>query len=490
MHAGAGSVLTALAAGRRPSRPLPAPVRRGGRRPPGRVRPQPRGGRAGTLVEDPTTCPDNHDRAASLRVSRGTTAAWRARSAATCAGTCGPRRTPTVITESTPAPAMRENVLRGLGMEVLSLVVGQGCAHRRHDRPRAPARTPRLRRRAMVLVFSGLMSVFSDLGLGAALVQRAELTEDDRSTVFWTSLGAGPPSRCRDLARPAAGSLLRAARGEAALHGALSRVRRHLAGDDPERAAHAGDELQRARDQKDGSASSARSSASRPRRRGTAPGRSSPSRPPSSSRRLRCCGPFALAAAAHVLPAKPRRPGRVRREGLRNANPFLPEPQHRQPAHRTLHRLGGARRLLVSYNVMLVPFDQIAGPIQDVLFPAFSRMQDDARRIGAAWMRVNRLVGASRSLRCWAWYRRARLRPRRPRRAWRVGPRCSRSSSGSGLLQSLQRLNSSILLACDRTAELLRYSVVVLGASLIAFTVGLRWGSSASRRATPSRARW
>jgi PST family polysaccharide transporter len=44
---------------------------------------------------------------------------------------------------------------------------------------------------AMVLVFSSLVLVFSDLGLGAALVQRREITEDDRSTAYWTSVAAG-----------------------------------------------------------------------------------------------------------------------------------------------------------------------------------------------------------------------------------------------------------------------------------------------------------
>jgi PST family polysaccharide transporter len=45
-----------------------------------------------------------------------------------------------------------------------------------------------------------------------------------------------------------------------------------------------------------------------------------------------------------------------------------------------------------------------------------------------------------------------------------------------GLLQSLQRLNSSVLQARDQTGPLLRYSVIVLTASLVAFVVGLRWG--------------
>ena len=43
----------------------------------------------------------------------------------------------------------------------------------------------------MVIVFSSLVIVFSDLALGAALVQRASLSERDRSTVFWVAAGAG-----------------------------------------------------------------------------------------------------------------------------------------------------------------------------------------------------------------------------------------------------------------------------------------------------------
>ena len=45
-----------------------------------------------------------------------------------------------------------------------------------------------------------------------------------------------------------------------------------------------------------------------------------------------------------------------------------------------------------------------------------------------------------------------------------------------GLMQSLQRLNSSILEARNRTSWLLGYSVVVLAGSLIAFVVGINWG--------------
>src|SRR5436190_3379715 len=44
---------------------------------------------------------------------------------------------------------------------------------------------------AMVLVFSSLVLVFSDLALGAALVQRKVIGEAECATVFWTSLAAG-----------------------------------------------------------------------------------------------------------------------------------------------------------------------------------------------------------------------------------------------------------------------------------------------------------
>ena len=44
---------------------------------------------------------------------------------------------------------------------------------------------------AMVMVFSGFVVVFTDSALGTALIQRTELSEGDRSTVFWTSAGVG-----------------------------------------------------------------------------------------------------------------------------------------------------------------------------------------------------------------------------------------------------------------------------------------------------------
>src|SRR4029079_14309165 len=43
----------------------------------------------------------------------------------------------------------------------------------------------------MALVAAAFVSIFADLNLGSAVIQRERLTEEDRSTVFWTTLGVG-----------------------------------------------------------------------------------------------------------------------------------------------------------------------------------------------------------------------------------------------------------------------------------------------------------
>src|SRR5215218_2565517 len=43
----------------------------------------------------------------------------------------------------------------------------------------------------MALVFSSFVLIFSDLSLGQAIVQRRSLSEVDKATAFWVSVGAG-----------------------------------------------------------------------------------------------------------------------------------------------------------------------------------------------------------------------------------------------------------------------------------------------------------
>jgi O-antigen/teichoic acid export membrane protein len=131
----------------------------------------------------------------------------------------------------------------------------------------------------------------------------------------------------------------------------------------------------------------------------------------------------------------------------------------------------------MAYNVMLMPFSNIASPIQDVLFPAFARMQDEPGRMARAWLRVNRVVGA---ISIPAMIGLVVVAPDFVvvvlGDRWRAAIVVIQILCWVGLLQSLQRLNSSILEARDRTQALLRYSVVVFVASLVAFVGGLHWG--------------
>lgn len=131
----------------------------------------------------------------------------------------------------------------------------------------------------------------------------------------------------------------------------------------------------------------------------------------------------------------------------------------------------------VAYNIMLMPLSRIAQPVVEVLFPAFSRLQDERHRMAAAWLRGNRLIGA---ITIPAMLGLIVVAPEFVRvvlgRRWEEAIPVIQLLAWVGLLQSLQRLNSSVLMACDRARTLLWYSVVVLAASLAAFVFGLQWG--------------
>ena len=202
----------------------------------------------------------------------------------------------------------------------------------------------------MVLVFASLVPVFSDLALGAALVQRATLTEADRSTVFWTSAAVG---LAFTLLGFGASWPIAAFYGEPEvqpLFAALSLgVRRDRALGTTQKA------LMHARDGLPPASSCAMMAAQ-------------PWPPPSAASRSRSRGygawaiigqqldrrgrvdgaavvPHRLAAALHVLAREPARPVPVQRERVLHAAALLREPQRRQPADRPLPRPGGARHL-------------------------------------------------------------------------------------------------------------------------------------------------
>jgi len=128
-------------------------------------------------------------------------------------------------------------------------------------------------------------------------------------------------------------------------------------------------------------------------------------------------------------------------------------------------------------NVILVPFTRIAGPLQQVFFPAFSRMNGDRERIADVWIRATRLIAmfampalvglaivAPEFVDVVLGPKKAAVAPLIQILAW------------VGLVQSLQTLNGEVLLALNRARTLFRFTAFWFVVTLGAFAVGLPWG--------------
>jgi O-antigen/teichoic acid export membrane protein len=332
---------------------------------------------------------------------------------------------------------------------------------------------------AMVLVFASLVLVFSDLALGAALVQRQRLSELDLATVFWTSIGAGLLFTL--LGTASSGPVARFY-GEPAVRGLVVVLSLGFVvaaiGTVPTALLNRAMAF-RALEMRMMLATAA----------GAITGIT-----------LALAGfgawaiigqqlAFTVTQTVLVWVRSPWRPSltfsfeRLRVLAGFSANVFgqrLLYYLHRNTDNLLVGRFLGAAALGaygLAYNIMLVPFSRIAGPIQEVLFPAFSRIQDDRPRMAAVWIRVTRAVAAVSMPSLLGLFVLAPefvavvLGPR-----WDAAVPVLRILVWVGLIQSLQTLNTSILIALDRTRALLRYSVFFFVAHLTAFAIGVHWG--------------
>lgn len=332
---------------------------------------------------------------------------------------------------------------------------------------------------AMVLVFAALVVIFSDLAFGAALVQRRSLTEADRSTVFWLTLGGGTLFTLAGIALSGPIAALYGEPDVQPLFAALSLSFVVTALGTTQKAL-----LTREMDFK---RLEIRMMAA------TVLGAI-------VAIALAALGfgawaiiaqQIAIAVGSTILlwASYPWRPrflfsfASVRRLGSFSVNVLATQLLFyvsRNADNFLVGRFLGSAPLgayALAYNLVLVPFSRIASPIQEVMFPAFSRMQDDVRAVGSAWIRINRLVAA------FALPSLLGLIVVAPDfvvvvlgEKWREAITVIQILAWAGLLQSLQRLNSSVLQARDRTGTLLRFSIVASVANVAAFAVGLQWG--------------
>lgn len=377
------------------------------------------------------------------------------------------------------AQPLRSLVMRGVGWKLLSQLVLQssriviGIVLARLLTPHQFGVA------GMVIVFSSFVLVFSDLALGAALVQRPRLTERDRSTVFWTAALAGliftaggialsyPISRFYD--EPAVRPLF-AVLSLSFVITSLGTTQRAL--------------LMRDMNFKSlevrlmvgsiiagivGIAAAALG-----------------------------YGPWAIilqqltvAVVSTILlwrfstwrPSFTFSARSLRELGGFSGNVFgqrLLYYLHLSTATLLIGKVLGAAALgaySVAYSLVFLPFAQLAVPIAEVMFPAFARLQTDRRQLADMWVRATRLVAAV-SVPCLVGlafladdFVHVVLGAR-----WSVAIPVIQVLAVVGIVQSLQTLNGNILQAVDRTGLLLRYTIVFFFVNLAGFAIGLHWG--------------
>lgn len=128
-------------------------------------------------------------------------------------------------------------------------------------------------------------------------------------------------------------------------------------------------------------------------------------------------------------------------------------------------------------TVILMPFARLAAPLQQVFFPAFSRINDDRERMAEIWIRATRLVGAF-SIPALVGlvivapeFVQVVLGPK-----WADATTIIRILAVVGIMQSLHTLNGEVLMALGRAGTLLRYTALYTVVTLGAVAVGLQWG--------------
>jgi O-antigen/teichoic acid export membrane protein len=135
----------------------------------------------------------------------------------------------------------------------------------------------------------------------------------------------------------------------------------------------------------------------------------------------------------------------------------------------------GAYRL--SYNLVIYPLSNLSGPIVSVLFPAFSRIAGDRDRLISAYLRGSRLiVTIILPLFLLIVITIPDVVPVVLGSRWSNTTTVIQVLAWLGILQSLRALNTSILLASDRPGVLFRIALVSLPVYVLGFVVGLHWG--------------
>jgi O-antigen/teichoic acid export membrane protein len=131
----------------------------------------------------------------------------------------------------------------------------------------------------------------------------------------------------------------------------------------------------------------------------------------------------------------------------------------------------------VAYNLMFLPLDRLILPIQDTLFPAYARWQEDLERLAGVWLRIFRMVAA---LVFPAMVGLAIVAPDFVAAIlgtkWSAAVPVLQILCAVAIVQSLAALGVRVLSALDRTHTIFRFAVIECAVTIPAFAVGLHWG--------------
>jgi O-antigen/teichoic acid export membrane protein len=131
----------------------------------------------------------------------------------------------------------------------------------------------------------------------------------------------------------------------------------------------------------------------------------------------------------------------------------------------------------IAYNVMVLPSSNITTPLRDVLFAAFARLRDDPRRLGDVWLRINNVAG---SVLVPAFFGLAAVSadfvPAVLGPHWHAAIPVLQLLSLGGAAQSLQAFNGQVYQALGRPGLFLRFMCFVTVVMVTGFGIGLIWG--------------
>lgn len=332
---------------------------------------------------------------------------------------------------------------------------------------------------AMVLVLSGLVVVVGDAGLGAALVQRKSITDEDKSTVFWTSLGIGAVFTAAGVV--AAGPVadfygqqavkpLLIVLSSCFFLGALGTTPSALLVREMNFRAL---ELRQMGGTVVGAAVGV----------GLALGGYGAWALIGQQVATAAFSTVCLWLFCRWLPSLRFSRASLREIGGFTGNVFGQNLLYyggRNIDNLLVGRYLGSAALgaySLAYNVMLAPFHQIGGLVQQVLFPAFARLQDDRERLADIWIRATRLVAAITTP---ALVGLVVVAPEFVSVVlgdqWNAAVPVVQILAWVGLIQSLQTMNGDVLLSLGKASTIFRYTVVWFAAGVVSFVVGLQWG--------------